>query len=96
MLECLTIQKLHRYKCLRILLANVVNGTDVGMIQGGRGLCLATEAAEGLRIARDFVRQELQGDKTVQARVLGLVHHAHAAATEFLKDAVVRDGLVDH
>ncbi len=28
--------------------------------------------------------------------VLGLVHHAHATATELLDDAVVRDGLANH
>jgi hypothetical protein len=32
----------------------------------------------------------------MQASVLGLVNHAHAAATELLDDAVVRDGHADH
>jgi hypothetical protein len=81
---------------LRILLADVVDSADVGMIEGGGGLCLSTEAAERLRIARHFVRQELQSDETVQASVLGLVNYAHTATTELLDDAVVRDGLVDH
>ena len=31
----------------------------------------------------------------MEAGVLGLVHHAHAAA-QLLDDAVVRDGLADH
>ena len=96
MLERLTIQKLHRDKCLGILFADVIDGADVGVIQGRRSLRLATEAAEALGIARDFVRQKLQGDETVQARVLGLVNHTHAAAAELLDDAVMRDGLVDH
>src|SRR5208283_788602 len=95
-LERLTIQKLHRDKCLRFLLADVVDGADVGMIQGGGGLCLSTEAAERLRIARHFVGQELQSDESVQASVLGLVNYAHAATTELLDDAIVRDGLADH
>jgi hypothetical protein len=89
----LTIQKLHRDECLRILLANVVDGADVGMIEGGGGLCLSTEATERLRIARHFVRQELQSDEPVQASILGLANYAHAATTELLDDAVVRDGL---
>ena len=32
----------------------------------------------------------------MQAGVLGLVHDAHPAATEFLNDAVMRNGLFDH
>src|SRR5208283_5029202 len=95
-LQGLTIEKLHRDKCLRILLTDVVDGADVGMIEGGGGLCLPTEAAERLRIARHFVRQELQSDETVQTSVLGLVNYAHTTTTELLDDLVVRDGLVDH
>jgi hypothetical protein len=95
-LERLTIQKLHHYKCVRILLADVVDGADVGVIQSRCGLRLATEAAEGLWIARDFVGQELKSDETVQARVLGLVNHSHAAAAQLFEDAIVRDGLADH
>ena len=36
-----------------------------------------------------------KGDKAAKRRVLGLVHHAHAAHTQLLKDSVVRDGLAD-
>jgi len=41
-------------------------------------------------------KEETQGDEAAQPRVLGLIDHAHATATEPLDDAVVRDGLVDH
>jgi hypothetical protein len=43
-------------------------------------------------VARDFVGKEFQGDETMQPGVLGLIHYAHAAATELFHDAVVRDG----
>ena len=32
----------------------------------------------------------------MQPSILGLVDHAHTAATEFLDDAVMRNGLADH
>ena len=32
----------------------------------------------------------------MQPRVLGLVHHAHAATAQLLDDAVVRNDLIDH
>jgi hypothetical protein len=49
-----------------------------------------------LRVLGNFVRQEFQGDKAMQPRVFGFVDHAHAATTEFVDNAVVRDSLADH
>ena len=49
-----------------------------------------------MRVAHDFVGQELEGYEAVKARVLGLVDHTDAAAAEFLDDAVVRDSLPNH
>ena len=90
------VQKLHGDEGLAVLLADVVNGADVGMIQRGGGLRFALETLEGLRVTGDFVGQELEGDETVQPGVFGLVDHAHAAAAELFDDAVVRYGLADH
>jgi len=39
--------------------------------------------------------QEFQGDKSVEAGVLGFVHHTHSTATQLLDDAVVGDGPAD-
>ena len=41
-------------------------------------------------------RQELERDESLELGVLGLIDRTHAAATEFFRDAVVRDGLADH
>ncbi len=49
-----------------------------------------------LRILRDIVGQKFQRDEAAKLGVLSLVDHTHAAATELLDDAVVRDGLADH
>ena len=89
------VQKLHGDEGLAVLLADVVNRADVGMVQRGRGLRFALKTVERLRIARDIFGQEFQRDEAVQARVLGLVDDAHAAAAELFDDAVVRDGLAD-
>jgi hypothetical protein len=41
--------------------------------------------------------QKLQGDEAIETGIFGLIDHSHtAAATEFLDDAVVGDGLVNH
>jgi hypothetical protein len=47
-------------------------------------------------VVGNVFRQELKRNETMQARVFGLVNDAHPATTEFLDDAVVRDGLANH
>jgi hypothetical protein len=80
---------------MAVLLPDLVDSADIGMVEGGGGLGLALEPAQGLRISSNFVGQELQGDKPVQGYVFGLVDHTHPATTELLDNAVVRDGLAD-
>ena len=45
-----------------------------------------------LAIERQVVRQEFDGDKTIEACIFRLVHYAHAPATQFLDNSVMRDG----
>ncbi len=49
-----------------------------------------------LRIGAGFGGQELDRDMAAEARVLGFIHHPHAAAAQLGEDAVVRDGVADH
>src|ERR1700740_1224229 len=81
---------------LAIVLANLVNGADVRMIERGCRLGLAFEAFQGLRVVRQFWWKELQRDETVEACVLRLVDHAHPSAADLLNNAVMRDGLANH
>ena len=66
------------------------------MVEGRGRTCLAAKAFQGLRVARKFIGQELEGDEAAEFGVLGFIHYAHAAAAELFDDAIVRDGLVDH
>ena len=52
--------------------------------------CASREGIPG-----DFVRQEFQRYKTVQASVFTLVDHSHAPAAELFHNAVVGNGLAD-
>ena len=96
MLQGEAVQKLHGDEGFAVLVVDFIDGADVGMIECGRRLRFALEASQSLRVFRNLVRKELQGDKTVQLYVFGLVDHAHATAAQLLCDAVVRDGLADH
>ncbi len=95
MLQCRAFQILHDEESTTVLLAYVMNRTDVGVIQRRCGSRLASETIQGIRVASQFIRQKLESDRSLQPAVLGLVDHAHSAAAQLLDDAVMRDGLAD-
>ena len=66
------------------VLLNLVDGADVGMIQGRSSFGFALEAAEGLLIFGHFIGQELEGHKATGFDILGLVDHTHPTAPELL------------
>ena len=47
-LQRFAVEKLHRDERLPALLTDFVDGANVGMVEGGCGLCLAGEAAQSL------------------------------------------------
>ncbi len=96
MLQGYAVQKFHGNERLLAVLADFVDGADIGMVEGRSGASLAAEALQRLRVARHFVGKELEGDEAAEVGVFGLVDYSHAAAAEFVDDAVVRDGLADH
>ena len=89
-------QIFHGDEGFSILLADVVNGADVRMVQGGSSLRFALETAQRQRIASHFIGKKFESDEAVQPGILGLIDHPHAAAAKLLDDAVVRDSLPDH
>jgi hypothetical protein len=54
------IEILHHDVLAVLILADVVNGADIGMIERGRRPCLTPEALQGLRVLSQIVGQELQ------------------------------------
>jgi hypothetical protein len=95
-LERLAVEKFHRNEGLTVVFADFVDGANIWMVQGGSSLCLTVEAAQSLGVWREPVRKELQGNKAVQLGVLRFIDDAHAAATELLDDAIVRNRLANH
>ena len=86
-------EQFHGDERLPVLFADVMNGTDVGMIQGGGRLRFSFEARQCLRVFGHIFRKEFQGHEAVQPGVLGLVHHTHTATAKPFQDAVVRKSL---
>jgi len=81
---------------MAVLLSDLVDRADIGMVQGRSRLSLSLKAGQGLWISGYFIGKKLQGNKPVQRYVLSLVDHTHPATAEFLDNAVVRDGLTNH
>ena len=65
-----------------ILRADVVERADVGMVQAGDGAGLALEALAACGVGGEECGQHLDGDGTVQPRVLGPVHLTHTAGPD--------------
>jgi len=94
--KCHAVEKLHDDEGLPVVLADLVNRTDVRVIQRGGSLCFALEPAESLRILCHAVGQELERDETAKIGILRFVDNAHSAAPKLFKDVVMGNDLVDH
>jgi hypothetical protein len=78
-----------------MVVANLVDRADIGMVQGKGGLRFPLETDEGVRVSSNLIWQELQSHEAVQFYILSLVDDTHPTTAELLDDAVVRDGLAD-
>ena len=82
LVQRLAIHQLHDNKGPPVLLADFVDGDDVGMVQRGSGFGLLDETGPAVGIGVACFWQNLDGDETVQALVAGLVDLAHAALAD--------------
>ena len=71
---------------LAVLLANVVNRADVGMVQRRGRLRLSLKTRECLRVPGNLLRQKLQRHEAVKPSVLRLVDHTHATAAKLFDE----------
>jgi hypothetical protein len=90
------IEILHGDEALSFVLADLVDGAYAGMVQGRGGAGFAMKTLKRLGILGHVFRQEFEGDESAESDVLGLIDHAHPAAADSLKDAIVRRGLPNH
>ena len=79
-----------------LILADVVNGADVGMVQRGCGAGFTLKALAGLGILRQIFRKKLERYTAAETLILSFVDHAHSATAELRHDAVMGDCLSEH
>src|SRR5947209_2024 len=89
-------QVLHRNEREATIFTDVVDRADIRMVERRCRLRLSLKSRQRLRISTNFVRQELQRNEAVQARVLRLIDDAHAAAAQHLHDPIMRYSPSDH
>ena len=75
----LAFQILHHQEIDPVLVADVVEGADVRMIQAGDGASFALESLAQFGAVRKMRGQNLDRDDAIEARVAGAVHLAHPA-----------------
>src|SRR5712691_11505269 len=80
---------------LAILLTNLMNRADVGVIQRRGCAGIALETIKRLAVLGELLGQEFQCDGPAEFCIFGLIHHTHPAATELFQDAIVGDRLAN-
>ena len=96
MFQGLAAETLHHDEQMSVVLADFVDGADVGMIQRRRGARLAAKAFESLRILRGIVGKKFQSDEAAELSVFRFVDDTHPSAAKKFEDAVMGDSLADH
>ena len=66
------------------------------MIQRRGSARFLFEAAQPLRIGRGVLGENLDCDRSAQARVASLVDHTHPTLAQLLQNAEVAEGRADH
>ena len=86
--ERLAFQVLHHQEVDAVLVADVVKGADMRVVQAGDGAGFALEALAKFRVGGQVGRQNLDGDGAVEARVFRAIDLAHAAGADERQDLV--------
>jgi len=76
------------FKTRRSINADVVERADAGVRERGNRARLAFEARAAFRVGAEFLRENLDRDRTVEAGVAGAVNLAHASGANQRPDLV--------
>lgn len=81
----------HREEIHIILRAKFKDGCDVWVVQLGEGECFFAELFPRRLIGDGTARENLQSNVAIELLIVGAINLAHAARTDSLLDAVVRN-----
>lgn len=89
--QVLAFDVVHREERSALVLADFVDGYDVGMLKAGGGLRLGAETADGIRACEGAGQHQLHCDGAIQTDLSCPPNHAHAAAGDLLDQLVVTE-----
>ena len=79
------VHQFHHDEGLAVVLADFVNGDDVGMVQRRSSFGLLDEASAAVGISAARFGQQFDGDQAFQARIPGLIDPAHTTLTDLFE-----------
>ena len=82
-------EQLHHDERLAVVFAELVNGTDVRVLQRRRQAGLALESGQPLGRRDRLGAQQLDRDLAAKLEVLGAIDDSHAALAEGVQQAIV-------
>ncbi len=79
-----------------LMFGDIVDSGDSGMVQTGGCLSLTKKSFLGFRVRDQLLRENLDGHRAVEQRVVAVIDDAHAATAKLFDDVVATDCGVDH
>ena len=95
LLQALAFELFHDDKRVPVVVLNVVDGADVGVVEQRCGARLSHKTFQRMRILGQVLGDEFQRDMPAQAEVLRLVNNSHSAAAQLRQHAVMGHRLPD-
>ena len=84
----LAFQHLHHQVRSAVLHTDVMNGQNIGMVQGRDAARFLLEAAHPAGIGSDSLREDFDGDGAVQAAIASAIYLAHSALPNGREDLI--------
>src|SRR5438876_3251902 len=91
LIERLAVEELHHQIGIALMIAQVIDDDDVGVLQHAGGFGLTVEALEQVGILGKAAGHHLDGDDALDEVIHRLVHDAHAALAQNFNDVVLAD-----
>src|SRR5262249_11747627 len=92
----LSLEKLHHDELTAFVFSDVVDGTDVRVVQARGGARLALKTLDGDDIGGRILGQKFQGHHAAETAVPRLVDDSHPTASHLFEDVVVGHRLSEH
>ncbi len=70
------------------ILADIMDGDDIGMLQAGGGIGFLAEATQKIFVVGEAFMQHLYGDDPAEQQILAAVDDGHAAAADAVEELI--------